>query len=136
MNQIEYIGCFFEPEALLQFSETVRKGPLYRSITFPHVTLSYNPKNIPLHLFGEKITVKVISYGCDEINEALLVEFVDLPPELLAITEEIPVPHITLSVAKDGKPVDSRFLEFTPIKPFLLEGIFGGLDMDGNLLIG
>ena len=133
MKQIEYIGCFFDPQILLQLPVTERQGPLCRTITFPHITFTYAPKEVPFSLFGTKVTAKVVGYGCDGVNEALQVEFVDLPQALCGLASEIPVPHITLSVAKNGKPFDSRFLNYRPTEPFFLEGIFGGIDIDGKL---
>lgn len=132
--QIEYIGCFFDPEALQRIPITERQGPLYRAIASPHVTFDYFPKEVPVSSFGKPVTVKVVGYGCDGINEALKVELVDLPQELHGLGSKIPVPHITLSVAENGKPVDSRFLSFRPTEPHLLKGIFGGMRLDKTLL--
>lgn len=56
-----------------------------------------------------------------------------LSESLKALGEAIPMPHITLSVSRTGKPVNSRNLHFAPMTPFTIERIFGGLDMDDNL---
>lgn len=133
MTKIEYIGCFFDPEIYLQIPQAGRQGPLYRTIACPHVTFAYSPKSVPFSLFGTPVSVKVVGYGCDGVNEALQVEFVDLPRELQGLAAEIPVPHITLSVAKNGKPVNSRFLSFQPTESYILQGIFGGMGLDGLL---
>ena len=133
--QIKYIGCFFDPEALRQIPKAGRTGPLYRTITHPHVTFAYRPQKVPVSMFGAPITVRVVGYGCDGTNEALQVEFIDLPEELLALAADIPIPHITLSVAENGKPFDSRFLNYHPTETYLLKGIFGGMALDGTLLL-
>lgn len=133
MKPIEYIGCFFDAKLVQQFPAEKREGPLFRVIGAPHVTLVYEPTEVPTALFGTKVSVKVIGYGCDGKNEALRVEFADLPQELMSLAANVSVPHITLSVAADGKPVESRFLTFGPVEPFFLEGVFGGMDVDGLL---
>lgn len=133
MKTIEYIGCFFDVETVQQIPLSERRGPLFRTIRAPHVTFVYQPEEVPFSLFGTKVTVKVIGYGCDGTREALRVELVDLPQELMLLAADISVPHITLSVAEGGKPVESRFLTFDPIEPFFLEGVFGGMDIDGLL---
>ena len=124
MEKIEYIGCFFDPQALQQFPMSKREGPLYRQISMPHVTFAYAPKEVPFSIFGAEVTVKVVGYGCDGVNEALQVELVEFPDALLPLITEIQVPHITLSVAKGGKPIGSRFLHFQPVESFLFYILF------------
>ena len=84
----------------------------------------------------------VIGYGNDGKNEGLLVELVsvEIPDindifcdvhEMYLLAKSIPVPHITLSVSKDGKPVDTGKLNFDqPIpdefKDQIIIGTFGG----------
>lgn len=133
MKQIEYVGCFFDPQQMQHIPVADRSGPLYRSIAAPHVTFSYLPQEVPVALFGTPIAVKAVGYGCDGQNEAIKVEFVDLPQALRKLAAQIPVPHITLSVAELALPFNSRHLDFRPIEPFLLQGCFGGVDMDGTV---
>lgn len=133
MKQIEYLGCFFDPYVVQSIPVNDRQGPLHRTIAVPHVTFSYNPSEVPGEWFGATVTVKVVGYGCDGKNEALLVELVELPPALQDLASKIQTPHITLSVAKLAKPFDSRYLVFTPIEPYILTGSFGGMDVEGTI---
>lgn len=137
MSEIKYIGCFFEFEGLQKQLESYPRTPLKRVVEHPHVTFAYKPQQVPKELFGTKVEFRVVGYGCNGQNEGLKVEFVDPPRELLPLIRAIPVPHITLSVAERGEAVNSSQLEFTPITPFTLTGVFGGMDMDKKVwLIG
>lgn len=49
------------------------------------------------------------------------------------MADEIEVPHITLSVGKKGRAYDTRYLEFSDIEPFVLDGVFGGYRQDGTV---
>ena len=128
MSSITYIGCFFEWQDLNDGLHSYRRTPLFRAITHPHVTFAYKPTNVMRSCFGMPVTVRVIGYACDGENESLLVEFVQLPEPLTALAETIAVPHVTLSVSQDGEPVNSRYLTYQPSEPFLLTGVFGGMD--------
>ena len=47
--------------------------------------------------------------------------------ELRELFNAIPIPHITLSVSEEGKPVNTANLEFHSIgNPATVTGIFGG----------
>ena len=133
MRKIEYIGCFFSQEAVLEKAAQQCEDRLYRSIINPHVTFAYHPDTIPYEAFGSPITVTVVSYGRDDENEAFGVVFGDLPEMLQLLAENIRVPHITVSVSRSGKPVNSKYIRYEPIEPFTLQGVFGGLDMKGNV---
>lgn len=46
------------------------------------------------------------------------------------------IPHVTLSVAKDGKPVDTKDLNFEPVRtPFTCSAIFAGYTDKGELTV-
>lgn len=130
---IKYIGCFFDYPALQASLERLPRQPLSRPVRAPHVTFAYRPHTIPTEAFGLPVTVMVTGYGCDGRNEALSVRFVGLPEILAPLAAQIPVPHITLSVCDTGKAVDSAHLTFAPVEPFLLTGLFGGMDEDDTL---
>ncbi|MBQ3194773.1 MAG: hypothetical protein IJB59_14525 [Oscillospiraceae bacterium] len=132
-NTIKYIGCFFEPELLKRSLENYERQKLSKEISYPHVTFAYRPEEIPAMLFGQRVTVRAIGYSCNGENEALLVEFVNLPESLKAYTKNIAVPHITLSIAESAKAVNSYKLDFKPIAPFSLVGVFGGMDETGTV---
>lgn len=133
MYTVKYIGCFFAPEEVKKCLTDLERNVLDREISAPHVTFSYEPKSVPWEFFGEEVTVKAVGYGNDGENEALQVEFIKLPAGLNELTSEIAVPHITLSVSKRGRSVNSRWLEFKPITPFAMTGIFGAMDDEGAI---
>ena len=120
-----YIGCFISPSSL----EAAIAGlgvRLSKPIACPHITFAYMPKTVDTSLFGERVIFRAVGYGRDEENEGLLVEPLCVPARLKTLADEIDVPHITLSVSDSGEPVNTRYLQFTPIEPFELEGTFGG----------
>lgn len=131
MRKIEYIGCFFSQEVILEKAAQYHGDRLYRRISSPHVTFAFRPDTIPYEAFGCPVTVKVVSYGCDGENEAFGVEFEELPEILLPLSRQIKVPHITISVSRTGKPVNSSYISYEPIAPFTLQGVFGGMGTDG-----
>lgn len=115
--KIIYTGVFFKE---------FKKCELSRKIKTPHVTFEYMPKVVDETLFGKQVTFRVVGYACNKENEGYFVEFVDGPKEIKEQFEKIAVPHITLSVGQGGRPVNTRYLKFQPIKPFEVKGIFGG----------
>lgn len=133
MNTVEYIGCFFDPAQLEAALRDYPTDPLKRKVAAPHVTFAFRPEEIPTRLFGLPVTVKAVGYGCDGENEALQVEPVQMHPDLAALWKAIPAPHITLSVSLKGKAVNSSKLQFTPIPPFVITGVFGGMGQDKTL---
>ena len=103
-------------------------SPLDKPIEHLHVTVQYKPKNPHRHLFGEKVSVQVIGYNKSQKNEGLQVRVRALGnPELQELLDQIPLPHITLSIAHNAKAVDTRYLPFEPIEPIELMGTFGAL---------
>ncbi len=122
---VEYLGCFFSVEELRKKMAELGQQRLHREIIHPHVTLYYRPERVDPELMGEKLTVRAVGYGNDGINEGLKVELNSPVPALQKLISEIPVPHITLSVSKRGKPVNTAGLTFVPIEPFRLEGTVG-----------
>lgn len=135
MKKIEYIGIFFEADKFYEIENVKAYQRLFRTIDFPHVTVKYKPDEIPLEFFGQKVVIKCVGYGKDEENEAFFVEFVEYPDGMEDLIKEIQVPHITLSVSEKGKAVNSGSLEFSDIaEPFCVEGVFGGMDYERNLI--
>ena len=92
-------------------------------IVHRHVTFGFKVP-CPEKLVGTTWTVKFTGrYGNDGKNEAYEVE---IPEELVPYYENNAVPHLTVSVSEDGRPVDSANLEFEPIyEPFELEMTIG-----------
>ncbi len=134
MNNYRYIGCFVPAEQLFEQVQKLGKKRLGKIISTPHVTFAYRPESVDESLFGERILVRAVGYGSDGVNEGLLVELHTDNERLAGMAARLPVPHITLSLGPDGKAVNTRFLDFAPISPFELEGVFGGYDMRGNVV--
>ena len=121
-----YTGIFFDKKNQEQlFAKFPPK--LFRAIGEPHVTLSFKPDKAASHsdLWGTKATVTVIGYGKNEDNEGVLVKVQTENEQLQASFDEIKVPHITLSVSENGKPVNTAYLNFKPCEEICIEGVFG-----------
>lgn len=107
---------------------------LDRDIKEKHITTEYKPEKRHEHLYGLTAMFEVVGYGNDGKNEgykvALRKIFADeaQEAELREIFEQIPVPHITLSVAEGAKPVNTRYLEFSPIESKTIIGFFKGFE--------
>lgn len=130
---IAYTGVFFEKESFYTLvSERVSSSRLHQNVLHPHVTFQYMPQIVPEALFGEKAEFRVIGYGNDGQNEGLLIEWLSGAPQLKQLYDEIKIPHITLSYAEYGNPVNTRYLDFKPITPFDISGVFGGFSGSNN----
>lgn len=121
-----YIGCFFDADTLWAAVAPFAPRRLERPVRAPHVTFVYRPERVDTRLFGREVTVRVTGYGNDGRNEGLRVELVTDEPALEALARAISLPHITLSVSRKGRPVDTAGLAFSPVEPFFLTGRFGG----------
>lgn len=128
MNEtIHYVGAFVDNEELAEKLEKngVKRNILSRPIRGTHVTFQYRPKELDESLLGEVVNVRVVGYGCDGENEGVAVELSCENEKIRELSEKIEVPHITLSVSENGRPVNTRYLRFTPIeRPFVVEGIY------------
>lgn len=116
-----YTGIFFH-KALTD------NGKLDTQIACPHVTHKYKPTEVNKSLFGQEVMFKVVGYGINEENEGLLVEVAQASDEMREALAEIEVPHITLSISKEGKAVNTRYLNFEPCTPWYLSGFYGGFN--------
>jgi len=129
-----YIGCFFDVDELQTAVAPIAPQRLERPIPAPHVTFAYRPERVDTRIFGRAVTVRVTGYGNDGRNEGLRVEVLTQNPILQELALRIQVPHITLSVSRTGRPVDTAGLSFSPVEPFLLTGRFGGYLPDGTVV--
>ena len=134
-SQYKYIGIFFENLFSDPRVKQLGGGKLYRRIEDHHVTFAYRPKEADESLFGEKVRVRVIGYGCDGENEGLKVVVLSEHSKLQHMADEIAVPHITLSVGEGGESVNTYRIPFEPVEPFELEGIFGGYTLSGEKVL-
>ena len=128
-----YIGCFFDFDRLQSAVAPISARRLSRPVKTPHVTFVYRPRQVDPALFGQEVTVQVTGYGNDGRNEGLQVKVLSQDPVLRRLADQIPVPHITLSVSQEGRAVDTAGLAFLPVTPFQLTGRFGGYRPDGTV---
>lgn len=130
---VEYTGVFLERESLYTLvSKKFGDSRLHQGVLYPHITFQYMPQTIRYDLFGEKAEFSVIGYGKDELNEGLLVEWQSGSLALKKEFAQICIPHITLSFSEYGHAVNTRYLDFRPIAPFTISGIFGGFTKNGD----
>jgi hypothetical protein len=109
------------------------KTILSRKISHPHLTLAYMPDKSVIEklkpYLGYSFRMTVSGYGCDGENEGYLISEISHKskeiPEVMELFNAIETPHITLSVGKYGKPVNTKNLDFKPIKPFQIKGTLG-----------
>lgn len=134
-HNYSYIGCFFEDLHGILEERNLSTGALDKVIQTPHVTFIYRPEVVEEELFGEEVKITVIGYGNNGENEGLRVELATSNPRLQEMIAEIAVPHITLSVSRRGEAVNTKDLEFAPVEPFELVGIFGAYRKDGEVIL-
>ena len=129
-SDVIYTGLFFDPSDP-GFREE-KAGPfLDKKIRDPHVTFAFKPtpdKEFPPDLIGDEVDIKVIGVGNDGKNHGYMVE---IPYDLRDYYKGAPIPHITLSTSKDGKPVDTKNLDFKDITPFNIKGKVGHFTKSG-----
>ena len=106
-KDISYLSLAFNPPI---------PGLLDKQIPNQHVTIAFAPteeqfKQI-LPYLGMEFEIKPIGYGIDAKNEGLLVEIPENIPYFGADQR-----HITLSISRDGKAVDTGTMEFADTIP-------------------
>ena len=134
-NRYHYIGCFIEKSELERRLGSVETRPLSRIIQVPHVTFAFEPEQADECLFGERVRVEAVGYGNDGMNEGLKVKLHSGNREIMKLAQKLEVPHITLSVGQGGRSINTRYLEFEDIEPFILESRFGGYREDGTVVL-
>lgn len=107
-DTIIYAGLFVNDFIIDELANIIREElgyeALERYIPNKHITTAFRPNDLGnTFTLGECVYFDIIGYANDGINEAFLVDV----PKL-----NIDTPHITLSVSKDGKPVNSKNLKF------------------------
>ncbi len=130
---VQYTGVFFERTPFFALvSEKIGTIRLHQDVFYPHITFQYMPKIIQKELFGEEAEFRVVGYGNDGLNEGLCVEWLSGSIRVKQLFDEIKIPHITLSYTEYGSAVNSRYLDFKPITPFNICGVFGGFTKTGS----
>ena len=100
---------------------------LSKDIEYKHITTEFRPAITHEHLYGQQAKFIVTGYGNDEVNEGYTVEMVSCDSdELRELYENIALPHITLSTAAEGKPANTKNIEFEPTEEFTILTKFGG----------
>lgn len=127
MSKVIYTGAFIDAKELERQLEKhgVNRQKLWREIRDTHATFQFRPKEVDESLFGCPVDIRVIGYGVNAQNEGLLVEISCGNEKVQALCDQVEVPHITLSVSEDGKPVNTRYVDFAPVQnPFIVQGIY------------
>lgn len=127
MQKVVYTGVFVDSKDLTHklSMHGVKRTKLWREILNTHVTFQYRPETVDESLFGSPVDIRVVGYGVNSQNEGLLVEVICANKEVQKLCEQVAVPHITLSVSEDGKPVNTRYVDFVRIEnPFVIQGVY------------
>lgn len=86
---------------------------LDKDIEFKHITTEFRPTKTHEHLYGTMATFTITGYANNGINEGCSVALKSCDnDELVDLFNNISVPHITLSVSNEGKPVNTKNLNF------------------------
>ena len=135
MFRYKYIGCFLDPFELWEKTDSFRIWRLERTVEKPHVTFVYRPDKVNETLFGARLDVLITGYACDGKNEGVQVSVKSNVEELSDLIRAISLPHITLSLAADAEAVNTRYLKYTPVTPISLQGIFGAVTEDSEVIL-
>ncbi|MBR6811524.1 hypothetical protein IKM56_03770 [Candidatus Saccharibacteria bacterium] len=103
----------------------------------PHVTLTFRGGIESAHeeFLGEEVKVRVVGYGNNGKNEGLKVELSAKNPELQKICDLVAVPHITLSISRDGAMKNTSSIEFSPLeKAIEFTGRYGVVTRSGLVI--
>lgn len=132
-----YTGVFINAEDLAAATAGMRKNPLSGDIKDPHVTVLFRPAPDQIHeeLFGTEVQFTVTGYANNGTNEGVSVDVSSESSEMQNLLEGIEVPHITLAVSKEGKPVNTRFLKFESIaQSITVRGKYGAFVSGGKVI--
>ena len=102
---------------------------LAKDIEFKHITTEFRPTKTHEHLYGTMATFAITGYANDSINEGCSVTLKSCDnDELVDLFNNISVPHITLSVSNEGKPVNTKNLNFKDEfnDNTIVHAVFGG----------
>lgn len=125
---IEYIALFIENDEDIKKLKQNEQSPLIKLPKNYHVTFEYKPQNIEKYneILNKRFEIRVVGYASNGENSAFKVEF---PKDLNMFYNrrtnngELVTPHITMSMGKSGKAVNSCYLKFDNISPFKVAGI-------------
>lgn len=138
--EILYEGFFFIfDEDEFMYSPWVN-SKLENRIDMPHITVYYKPSEPHTIYYGQKGRFELYEYGCDDNNEGYKVRCVGCDSILVPhILKEVDVPHVTISVSNNGRPKDTKNLNFVACEPYVYEAIFGAMELwhydDGSTVL-
>lgn len=130
-KEVIYTGYFVDREELERILQTEELSQrLQIPVEHPHMTLEFMPSHTREELYGTQAVLEAFAYGNNGRNEGLAVRVETEEPVLAGLLGAVAVPHITLSIADGAQAVDTAGLDFEPIRPFRIEGTFGGFYAD------
>lgn len=129
---LKYEGLFFEDD-MFNLIKNLEENKLDVINDILHCTFKYHPNSNEIFndIVGKSFDIYLIGYGSNSQNsgfEILLPE--ELKKYYINYDEKNPTilktPHITASIAKGAKAVNTKDLDFKPLKkPIKLTGKFG-----------
>lgn len=136
-DTVHYEGIFVSQEAVNAALDAYGiSDRLDREIAMPHVTCAYKPTDPRYDLVGKPVELQIVGYGNDGKNEGFLVDVSDKDADIHEMSLYNDQPHITISVAQGARPVDTVRLDFEPIEPIILRGVYGYMDGTNQLVTG
>lgn len=147
-NSVIYCGIFFDFDEIQEKAKAFAE-PLSKVIEKPHVTLAFRPKahmveELRSHL-GERVCFELYEYGNDGQNAGFRVRLASAgscSEVIERMIDGIRIPHITTSIAKGAKAVNTwRLFEddsksSQQIAPVVVEGVIGYFLDDGKVSLG
>lgn len=130
-----YIGCFIRLHDFQSAIKGIRTNPLENDIQDPHITFAYRPIEVDQSLFGTPIKIKIVGYGNDGENEGVKVQLSSSKPRMQYLIDELETPHITIAVSNEGRPVNTKRLDFEEVEPIELTGKYGGYAKWGKVIV-
>lgn len=132
MNKVSFTAIFLEEDSASLLLENGERLENIKSEM--HVTLSLgNSKLVSDDWMGKRVKLIVDGRGMSDTNEGYRVI---LPEEILAMYSQMEtrVPHITVSLSKEGRAKDTKDLVFQPISPFVVRGRMGLQLSNGEII--
>ena len=135
---IEYIGIFIAEKDTEKIIENEKVCLAKRPKNF-HCTMKYMPKDLEhfKDIIGQEVVIVLTGYGNDGKNSGYRVQLQDEINKYFLNTDKngnLKVPHITTSLADDGKAVNTANLNFQDLeKPIFVRGRVGAFVKDENL---
>lgn len=125
-----YEGFFFELDEDKFMDSPWPNSKLEHRIDTPHITVFYKPSKLHDYYYGKRGLFELYEYGCDGKNEGYKVRYIESDwvavPRLFNLVD---IPHVTVSVSDDGKPKDTKNLDFKPCETYRYEAVFGAMQL-------